>query len=1684
MKKIENVKKRILLGFFCVLLGMISCKEASPYLFAPSVDGGASYTNAGKVVFSWEAVASATKYLYRLEGEEEWKETTELSIEIVTSDSKTYVLEVKAVYVDAEGAVKESSIARYTVMVNHYIPEIPTVVAPRTTNDTTPTWTWTKPEGADLFQYALNEEAWVEVSSNIFQFTPPAPLAEGVYSLKVKAGTLAGNWSEAGEASVIIDLTAPDLPVVEPLSTTVIGLDVFPLTKNPRPEWGWTPVEGADEYRCQLNDEYPSRWISFPSSVERKFVPDFDLDDDDHTLYVQVKDQYGNWSTSSTGVITVDTTAPASPKLLPKDNRVVISSDTVEWSWIPATVGESVLDVVSYQWKLDITADAGNTAGEWVTYGTGTGEDAANPKISFDAFSGDGDYTLFVRSLDVLGNEAEPTTSTITVDSTVGTQPIVWFTSVYGEDSQDVFISGTAPNYVYHTANAFPTVRWEVVGTLYECQWSLDNIVWNDVAVDVVFYEFAEAQRESSEGLTFYVRSKESPVSTWSVPGEATLFVDLTPPAVPIVTGPSIVGTLRPTWTWNEDSDVLFYAYRVNAGYPIYQQVKESMYTPSSDLPGDEVGISYRLEVRARDLVGNWSPYGLHEITINTNTPDPPVVSSVDAITSNPRPMWSWVVSEGSVAVRYRLNGTPSDADSIVDGETFEITELTQTTFTPSVDLQAEGGTSDQILYVMVKDGLGRWSSSGYKTVIVDRESPNAPIVSGPVKTGDLRPTWTWRVAESADVMQFAYKFNDDTGSPANGSDGWALLQKSVVSYTSVNELTDGRYTLYVRATDAVGNWSPSGSCVIEVTTAVLDPPIISLLGDSTVVNGKTYVDLGKPSFSWTHETLTNGDSSDDGDITAYRYRIGANAWRMITDITNREFEPPFNLSQGQNICSVQVRDELEIWSQSGTFEVWFDNQAPVPPRVTSISGTTGDRTPTWTWSHANEDELFKYRYRLGVDPVIDWVEVDKTVTFFVPSANLAEGEYSLQVQARDEVGNWSTPGIFKITVKEGEINYGVPQPINISSVTRGAFSKGIRIEWLADLEAKTYTINRITPAQIAANNLEGTVLVEGVTETSLATGKAGNSYYFYDTSVNEGETYYYRMRGVNPDGVGNLSLYKPEEQIGTAFSGYAGKRVVVGVQRVGYRISWESCLGAMGYYVFRAETDPATFDAVAWGDAIAYVEDVSFYLDTESGANTETDERWYRIVPASNDLINGDTLLSDTALATQYRREILAIGAGYDPVVGHVAYSGYDSDYTVPMPVLTLEPYASQNGYLPGTTTDMGASQGKIRLKGGISFIPTDSEKLDYKLIRTSYYGKEVGIYPLAEPDFNGGVTHWSKTKPLNVRVVEYNLADVMDVSGNMDWTDPMPVFDENGTIEAGKSHVWNYAAWDREGWKYFKRRLPFDMNKSVKVTYQLIVQRKSDPNWDPINSTFEGWPELTDKEFLWLASWMRECAFNRLWKLQIPRWNWRNTLPVLALGSGIAQKGNGEHSGYANLAGSGLSGNGHVVDYSDWGSGFKLETKDQNGTAVPIALKIDTAEQKARFLSFWSSVTTPLYSGTIHINVAVRDYGFQWGISPIGYDSITDNGAIKMWYRGREHTFENPTDVFPVGNMNASNEIHGVVFDNNPYGYETFDYTGLPYVPSPYTRYNYLYRPEPMNSAAWHNTAAGTWQMSYGFY
>ncbi len=231
---------------------------------------------------------------------------------------------------ERDAAGNWSSNGQFTLHLDLTPPLAPTVIGPMETNNQRPVWSWSANGGGIIpaeFRFRLNNSSFEDLdpTTTATSFAPLTNLAEGAHTLYVQERDIANNWSESGQYTITVDLTKPNPP-------TVTGPA---FSASAQPVWSIASTGGGSGlFRARIGDENFD--LNSPTFTGSTFSPANPLTPDGvYTLFVQERDNAGNWSMSATASTEIDTKPPAAPvnfSVVEYGGQFLLSWDTPEAS--------------------------------------------------------------------------------------------------------------------------------------------------------------------------------------------------------------------------------------------------------------------------------------------------------------------------------------------------------------------------------------------------------------------------------------------------------------------------------------------------------------------------------------------------------------------------------------------------------------------------------------------------------------------------------------------------------------------------------------------------------------------------------------------------------------------------------------------------------------------------------------------------------------------------------------------------------------------------------------------------------------------------------------------------------------------------------------------------------------------------------------------------------------------------------------------------------------------------------------------------------------------------------------------------------------------------------------------------------------------------------------------------------
>lgn len=460
----------------------------------------------------------------------------------------------------------------------------PMVYGVTPTNDTTPTWSWTTGgRGNGAFRYQLDSEAGAWTETTRLSFTPSSPLPGGAHTLYVQEQNKAGDWSDSGSKTILVDITPPTGSIIinggVEATKTALGAT---LTLTSSDESG-SPIQ-----MCISNSPTCAAysWSAFTPTKSWMLTTGNGI----KTVFVWFKDKYGNVNpVPYSDTIIVDSTAPANGKVTgaPGNSQV-----TLNWSGFTDTLS----GIGSYRIVY--------STGGYPPYSCSTGTSIYSGTDTSFVHTGRTNGTTYsyrVCGIDKAGNisagatasvrpvpETNLPTGSIVINGGAEATRSAWgatLTLTASDDSGNpiqMCVSNSASCTAYSWTTFVPTKSWTL--------------------------SYGNGTK------TVYVWFKDKWGNVNPVPYSDTIVVDGTAPANGRVTGTP--GNTQITLNWSGFSDALsgIGSYKVvysTGSYPPYScSAGTSIYTgPDTSVvhSGRTNGTTYSYRVCAIDKTGNMS---------------------------------------------------------------------------------------------------------------------------------------------------------------------------------------------------------------------------------------------------------------------------------------------------------------------------------------------------------------------------------------------------------------------------------------------------------------------------------------------------------------------------------------------------------------------------------------------------------------------------------------------------------------------------------------------------------------------------------------------------------------------------------------------------------------------------------------------------------------------------------------------------------------------------------------------------------------------------------------------------------------------------------------------------------------------------------------------------------------------
>ncbi|WP_079977451.1 Ig-like domain-containing protein [Salmonella enterica] len=518
---------------------------------------------------------------------------------------------------------------------------------------------------------------------------------------------------------------------------------------------------------------------------------------------------------------------------------------------------------------------------------------------------------------------------------------------------------------------------------------------------------------------------------------------------------------------------------------------------------------SHDVTVKVEDIAGNTASSSAYNFQIVTQTQKPTIelvndtgVDNTDHIINEKNPALTGTAAPYSTVKLYVDGALIAEVRTNKDGR-WEYT------------LKADQGLvdGDHRITASVEDIAGNIAHSDPFLISVDT-AISIPIVSlSPDSdsgiaddnlTNIVKPTLHLKDIDPDIISVQVWDAASDTqiGVATQQPDGsWA--------YTFTSDLTEGLHQVYVKVEDIAGNKANSAVFDFTIDTTVSTPVISLLSKDDTGVTGDNLTNINKPGFA------ISGVDADAHRVVVQVMHNGVSEEIELSHLNGSWLFTPGNTwADGSYTLTVKVEDKAGNTSYSAPLTVVIDTQIAIDGvELVNDSGVKGDNMTNDDRPHfrvtvpTDVNEV-----RLSIDGGNSWVQATPGVAGsweYIWPTDLADGQYTLTVEATDKAGNTVTK----------TIDFAVDTTLSVPVIVlNSADDTGVQGDNMTNRTQPTFALQHIDDDAVRV-----TVSVEhgGVTTTFDATKGTGGWTFTPPTSWADGD---YTLSVSVEDKAGNSS--------------------------------------------------------------------------------------------------------------------------------------------------------------------------------------------------------------------------------------------------------------------------------------------------------------------------------------------------------------------------------------------------------------------------------------------------------------------------------------------------------------------------------------------------------------------------------
>lgn len=362
--------------------------------------------------------------------------------------------------------------------------------------------------------------------------------------------------------------------------------------------------------------------------------------------------------------------------------------------------------------------------------------------------------------------------------------------------------------------------------------------------------------------------------------------------------------------------------------------------------------------------------------------------------------------------------------------------------------------------YVHGQDSNGAWGPLNSATLVLDKAGPLvsalqlSPDPSSGSAAVSLRGTADDQASGGATIAAAEYAIDGGVPLAMSVTSAGAVTSEitATISAATLTALAEGSHAVAVRARDSLGNWGALASVALSLDRT--GPSVAGVVSSPAATNGLQGMNSSTPAVrvSATGTDAASALAAAEGFIdtvgapgTGFPFAASDGAWNGLSESFYADI--PLStvtlLSTGNHTLLVRARDAAGNWGATGSTTLLVDKTAPSVSAVTAtpnptngaltfvLSADATDPAPTLgivggEWFEGADPGTGRGNPMTGTGPI--------SATVDVVARNMAAGNHTLFVRAKDAAGNWSATGSVVVAIV-------LPEAIFADGFESGSFS-------------------------------------------------------------------------------------------------------------------------------------------------------------------------------------------------------------------------------------------------------------------------------------------------------------------------------------------------------------------------------------------------------------------------------------------------------------------------------------------------------------------------------------------------------------------------------------------------------------------------------------------------------------------